>query len=135
MNYLLDTCILSYYFRKEKGIIEQFQMKHPEDIKISSITFMEIEYGLYLNSNVEKKIRPIWKKLLEQIEVLLFNDDDAKMSAIIRGQLKQAGQLIGPYDILLAGTALSRHLIFVTANTKEFSRIKNLSLENWCGRY
>ena len=34
-------------------------------------------------------------------------------------------------DILLAGMALSRDLIMVTSNIKEFERIKDLTLENW----
>ena len=39
--------------------------------------------------------------------------------------------MIGPYDILLAGHALSAGLTVVTANTGEFSRVPALVLENW----
>jgi len=49
----------------------------------------------------------------------------------IRAQLKQEGQPIGYYDILLAGVALNKQLIFVSSNTKEFSQIQDLILENW----
>jgi tRNA(fMet)-specific endonuclease VapC len=45
--------------------------------------------------------------------------------------LKQQGTPIGSYDILLAGTALSRKLILVTANTREFDRVNGLVIENW----
>ena len=41
----------------------------------------------------------------------------------IRALLKQQGQSIGSYDILLAGTALNHDLIFVTSNTNEFNRL------------
>jgi predicted nucleic acid-binding protein len=33
--------------------------------------------------------------------------------------------------ILIAGQALSRGLILVTRNTREFSRVKDLRLEDW----
>ncbi len=38
---------------------------------------------------------------------------------------------IGPYDVLLAGQALALSLILVTNNTKEFSRVPGLRLEDW----
>ncbi|MGL5078460.1 MAG: type II toxin-antitoxin system VapC family toxin, partial [Waterburya sp.] len=41
------------------------------------------------------------------------------------------GTPIGAYDLLIAATALANELILVTSNTKEFSRVKHLVLENW----
>ena len=38
---------------------------------------------------------------------------------------------IGPYDLLIASIALSNHLIVVTHNIREFSRIDNLEIEDW----
>ena len=39
--------------------------------------------------------------------------------------------MIGPYDILIASQAISRDLVLVTNNEKEFKRIKELKIENW----
>jgi tRNA(fMet)-specific endonuclease VapC len=39
--------------------------------------------------------------------------------------------MIGAMDLLIASQALSRNLILVTNNEKEFNRIKNLQIENW----
>ncbi len=39
--------------------------------------------------------------------------------------------MIGVMDILIAATALSQNLILVTGNTREFSRVHNLHLEDW----
>jgi len=49
----------------------------------------------------------------------------------IRHQLTQAGQLIGPNDLLIAAQAKLENLIVVTANHKEFSRVPGLATENW----
>ena len=57
--------------------------------------------------------------------------DEAKISAQIRVQLEKKGSPIGPFDILIAGTALSNRATLVTHNVKEFGRIKNLSIEDW----
>lgn len=39
--------------------------------------------------------------------------------------------MIGPHDILIAGQAIARDLILVTANHREFGRIKGLRWEDW----
>lgn len=52
-------------------------------------------------------------------------------AAAIRAHLESKGQMIGPYDVLLAGQARTLGLIMVIANIAEFSRIAGLALENW----
>lgn len=60
-----------------------------------------------------------------------FDGEAALESARIRIDLEARGMTIGPMDLLIAGTALSRGAILVTNNTKEFSRIKGLRLADW----
>lgn len=131
MKYLLDTCVVSDFVKGETNTLKKIKRTSPADIAISSITVMEIEYGLALNAKRASFIKPIISDFLNAITILDFNEKDAKQSAIMRAHLKQQGCPIGSYDILLAGVALNRKLIFVSANTKEFSRIKALKLEDW----
>ena len=49
----------------------------------------------------------------------------------MRAFLESQGQPIGPYDTLLAGQARGLSLILITANTREFSRVPGLAIENW----
>lgn len=131
MSYLLDTCVISDLFKKLPQVIARFETISPDEIYISSIAIMEIEYGLKLNSEREKKIRPNWESLLKYIHILQFSPKCAISSASIRSGLKNTGTLIGPYDILMAGTSLAHDLILVTSNTGEFERVKGLTIENW----
>ncbi|MEI8366291.1 MAG: type II toxin-antitoxin system VapC family toxin [Parachlamydiaceae bacterium] len=131
MNYLLDTCVVSDFFKKIPAVIEHFEAISPEQIHISSITVMEIEYGLKLNPDREKKIRPLWQALLTYIHVLPYSPKCATSSASIRADLKNIGMSIGPYDTLIAGSSLANHMIMVTSNTDEFKRIPEITLENW----
>lgn len=48
-------------------------------------------------------------------------------------RLSAAGTPIGAYDTLIAGHALARGLTLVTNNTREFSRVPGLQVENWTG--
>lgn len=131
MAYLLDTCIVSAFFRREEGLIEKLKELSPEDIKISTITVMEIEYGLHLKPTLRPRIQQLWQSFKDQIEVLPFSEHDALCSAHIRSILKKAGKPIGPSDILLAGMSRSRGFVLVTDNTSEFTRVEDLVVENW----
>jgi len=55
----------------------------------------------------------------------------AEAAAKVRADLEKTGNLIGPYDLLIAGQALAGGLILVTNNTREFQRVNGLLVENW----
>ena len=131
MKYLLDTCIISGFVNGDSGILSRLKKARPDHLSISTLTIMEIEYGLQLNHARAARLAPAIRSLLELIEILPFSEADAKASAAIRASLKKKGNPIGPYDVLLAGCAMSRGLIMVTANVKEFARVDGLLVENW----
>jgi predicted nucleic acid-binding protein len=49
----------------------------------------------------------------------------------IKAHLRRNGSLIEDFDLLLAATALTHKLVFVTNNSSHFQRIPQLTLENW----
>jgi tRNA(fMet)-specific endonuclease VapC len=63
--------------------------------------------------------------------MLAFEEDDARTAGDLRAGLERVGIPIDVYDLLLAGQALNRKLTLVTANVSEFSRVKNLSWQDW----
>lgn len=131
MNYLLDTCTISDFFKKTASVVDHFERISPKQIHISTVSVMEIEYGLKLTVEREKKIRPLWEALLKYIQIVPYSDRCAAATALIRANLKTVGLPIGPYDILLAGTAVALDLIFVTSNINEFKRVPHITIEDW----
>ncbi len=131
MKYLLDTCVISDFVKGEKNTLSQLKITPPNELAVSSITVMEIQYGLALNPKYRQTIEPIILDFLTSVTVLDYTLGDAEQTAKIRAILKQQGRPIGSYDILLAGVALNNQLIFVSSNTNEFNRIHSLTLENW----
>ena len=131
MNYLLDTCAVSDYFKKIPSMIAQIKKVAPNQIGISAITVMEVEYGLRLNAEREVKIRPVWELLLKQIETIPYTSTCAASTAYLRAYLKKKGSLIGSYDLLIAGTALTHDLCLITSNMSEFNRVPSLKIEDW----
>lgn len=131
MKFLLDTCTISDFVNGRYQVGEQLLSHPPSEIAVSTVTLMEIEYGLRLNPAKAKKIEKPLFEILEIIHQLPFEKGDALAAANIRLTLKKQGLPIGPYDLLIAGAALNRKLILVTSNEKEFSRVKDLKIENW----
>ena len=63
-----------------------------------------------------------------------FDGHAAQRAAEVRASLeimRPNAQPIGPYDVLLAGHALSLGAVLVTHNTREFARVPGLSVEDW----
>ena len=129
--HLLDTNICIYIINNHpKSIMQKLYKLNPQDVKISSITVAELEYGASKSVRREQNRTALYN-FLSPFETINFNTRDAEIYGIIRTELENKGKPIGPYDLQLASQALARNLIFVTNNTAEFMRIKKLKLENW----
>ncbi|MDR0230567.1 MAG: type II toxin-antitoxin system VapC family toxin [Dysgonamonadaceae bacterium] len=129
--YLLDTNICIYIVNKHPlKIMERIKNLNPQEIKISSITVAEMEYGASKSESREMN-RSALKRFLSSFEIINFDTMDAEIYGMIRAELERNGNVIGPYDMQLAAQALRWDCIFVTNNIKEFQRINRLKLENW----
>ncbi len=129
--YLLDTNICIYIInRNPKQVIKRIKKLKPHQIKLSSISLAELEYGVS-KSNYRDKNRKALIHFVSAFDIVEFNDSDAEVYGLIRAELEKKGQVIGPYDMQIAAQAITRDLILVTNNVAEFSRISNIKLENW----
>ncbi|MEL6580227.1 MAG: PIN domain-containing protein [Cyanobacteria bacterium J06621_12] len=131
MPYLLDTCTLSDYIKGDVATVARLKAEKPRDIYFSAITRFEIEYGLQLKPSLIAKISPQLNEIYQRTQTIAFSASEAETTATIRGVLKNSGQPIGFYDLLIAGTAATHDLILVTSNVKEFSQVPALTIDNW----
>ncbi|MDH2430985.1 type II toxin-antitoxin system VapC family toxin [Pokkaliibacter sp. MBI-7] len=132
-GYLLDTNIISDVIRHPNGSAAQ-RIEHigPKEIFTSIIVAAELRYGCAKKGSAQLQARV--DSLLATIPVLpLDAPTDAKYGSI-RAELEAAGQPIGMNDLLIAAHAHALGLTLVTDNTREFSRIRGLSVENWLQR-
>lgn len=70
-------------------------------------------------------------KFLALLKVLPFDESAAVEYGRICAYLQSLGTPIGPMDTLIAAHALSKSLVLVTNNVREFERVPNLAIENW----
>lgn len=131
MKYLLDTNICIYLIKqKPLKVLGRFQTLALSDIGISSITVAELEYGIYKSQQQEKN-RSALMQFLMPLEIIEFDQTAAKIYGLIRSDLESKGLVIGSMDMLIGAHAMSLGVTLVSNNLREFSRITNLSLENW----
>ncbi len=128
--YILDTNTLIYFFKGMGNVPSKLLATSPKEIAIPSIVLYELEYGI-AKSNSPRKRQAQLNEICSVVEVLPFNSQEARCSALIRANLEKKGAPIEPYDLLIAGTAVAYQGILVTNNTKEFNRVPDLKLENW----
>lgn len=99
-------------------------------ISISSITIGELQYGVEKSLFPERNLFAL-QKFLTPFNIVDFDYPAAVEYGKIRSILEKKGTPIGPMDMLIAACAISKGLTLVSNNTREFSRIENLGLENW----
>jgi tRNA(fMet)-specific endonuclease VapC len=128
--YILDTNTLIYYFKGLGEIASHLLSKPPKTIGIPTIVLFELEVGIAKSIAPEKRQKQL-ENMLSVVNILPFGNDEARRAAMIRADLEKRGESIGPYDVLIAGTALANNGILVTHNVREFQRIAGLPLEDW----
>ena len=132
IKYMLDTNMIAYAKNRRPEVVLEHLMQHdPSQICISSITMAELEYGVH-NSSKPEQNRTALMMFLSEITILPFDSDASFEYGKIRYDLKSKGILIGGNDLLIAAHAKSLGLTLVTHNTREFSRVEVLSIEDWC---
>ncbi len=70
-------------------------------------------------------------EFLLPLEVAGFDDGAAMTYGDVCASLEQQGSAIGPLDMLIGSHAHALNIVLVTHNTREFSRIDGLRLEDW----
>lgn len=128
--YLLDTNTLIYFFKQQGHVAEHLKNVAVNQIAIPSVVLFELEYGLLRSSQPEAQRQGI-AAALSAYRVLDLDYNSAKSAAWVKHSLEAAGTPIGHCDQLIAGIALANKLTLITRNTREFSRVPGLLVENW----
>jgi tRNA(fMet)-specific endonuclease VapC len=93
----------------------------------------ELWYGVAKSTRPEANALRVETFLAGPVRLLTFDDEDVRIAGSVRAVLERAGRPIGAYDLLIAGQALRRKITLVTANDREFSRLKGLVWQDWAG--
>jgi tRNA(fMet)-specific endonuclease VapC len=127
---LLDTDICIYAMKQNAKVLDRLLSRNRADVAVSVITEAELRTGAAKSASPVKTAHLVENFLLA-LAVVDFTSSDATTYARLRAKLDRAGTPIGPLDTLIAAQAVSRKLVLVTNNEREFGRVPGLRLENW----
>ena len=97
---------------------------------LCSVVLGELEFGALRSVNPLNALESV-RELRERHPTLPFDDSAAEEYARVRADLAAAGTPIGANDLLIAAIALAHGLTLVTHNTREYSRVAGLRIEDW----
>jgi tRNA(fMet)-specific endonuclease VapC len=126
---LLDTDICSYIIKGHPKIVAKFSKLEKDKVAISAMTASELAYGAARAGG--ERYKQAVRVFRHYVRVLSWPVLAIDHYATIRTQLETRGSPIGEMDVLIAAHAMAIGAPLVTNNTKHFSRIAGLELENW----
>lgn len=131
MIYFLDTNTCIFHLNgSAPNLSDRLEIMPLSDVKIPAIVAAELLYGAEKSVKRERNLK-YFNEFLAIYEIVPFDTNAAKCYATIRADLERNGTPIGANDIAIASIALANNGIIVTNNTKEFSRVNGLVVEDW----
>jgi len=130
MRYVLDTNTLIYFFKGLGDVSKHMLEQSPSELAIPTVVLFELEVGIAKSTSPDKRKSQL-QEITALVNVLPFGIAESRSAAQIRVELEKQGLPIGPYDVLIAATALANNTILITHNQKEFGRIEGLKIEDW----
>lgn len=135
VGYLLDTdtCIVLIGERQPSErdrVLERLDGLRDAPVSLSTVTLFELTFGVEFSRHRKQNAAALEEFLLD-FEILPFDQAAAARAGRVRAILERRGARIGPMDTLIAGHALSTGKVLVTGNTREFSRVDGLTIEDW----
>ena len=132
MRWMVDTDTCIALIKGHAGAIKRLRGKAIGQVGISAVTLSELSFGA-AKSNRPDQASAALAEFTLALEVAPFDAETAPVYGGVRAPLAKRGRPIGPLDTLIGSHALALDVTLVTRNTREFSRIEGLRLEDWIG--
>ena len=126
---LLDSNVLIEHLAGRLDITPSVRALGSGSCFVSTVSVYEILTGALRSAKSGEYKRVEY--ILASFPRLPFDDACAAATARVRNDLEKIGMRIGPYDLMLAGTALAYDLAIITHNLREFERVAGLRIEDW----
>lgn len=134
MRFLFDTDTLSELLKRapSPALLRRVAVTFAGDQATTSITLGELLYGAErLGNRGAALTERIERELLPNLAVLPFDQGAARAYSSVRVDLESRGEPIGDADMRIAAIAYARGLVVVTHNTRHFTRVAGLAVEDW----
>jgi tRNA(fMet)-specific endonuclease VapC len=130
VSYLLDTDMCIYWLNGRQGVRDRLLTAGWGQVAVSVITQAELYYGAYNSSRIAENLKRA-DDFVRLLPILPLHEAILKRFGALKAQLRQTGQPLPDFDLLIASAALVENRVLVTNNSRHYQRIPDLQLENW----
>ena len=128
--YILDTNTVIDFLDGNQTISHKIQEAYKHDVvKIPDVAYYEILRG-FLYKDPKQQI-VTFENFARGVGLIYLDYNSLRLASKIWADLRKSGVTIDDDDIFIAALALNYDAVVITNNTKHFSPISGLHLENW----
>ena len=137
MKVVLDANIISAVMRGEPQVLSRLQQLQRNEVLLPQPAIAEVLYGLARLPRSKRRIQLVraFEQLTSTLPRAPWSDDVSERFGTLKAALDARGTRIEDFDVAIAAHALAEGATLITANTRHFSRIPGLDVENWLERH
>jgi predicted nucleic acid-binding protein len=131
--YLFDTDAVSQVIKKTPSIsfIRRLASIDAEKQFTTTVTVGELVYGAHKSGRPQYFIEKLEELVWPNIHILSYDADSAKIFGKLKAAMEKKGTPLTEPDLMIASIAMRHDFVIITGNTKHFSRIPGLRIEDW----
>ena len=128
LRYLVDTDWAIYYLRRRPNVVQRLDALLPQGVGISIISVTELYVGAAGAVDPAAGASEVRNFLAADIALVGVDAETGQIFAQEKVRLRQSGNLIPDFDLLIGSTALRHNLTLLSNNRRHFERISGLSI-------
>lgn len=129
MAYLIDTDWVVHHLAGVQAVTSRLESYRQAGLAVPIPVLAELYEGAFYSSNPEASQARL-EEFLAGVDIILADEQTARIFARERGRLRRQGRRIGDFDLLIAAIALQHDLILLSNNRTHFERVPGLELES-----
>ncbi len=88
-------------------------------------------YGASKSKNPGLHLQNLEDLLLPAVQIVDFDSKAAHVCGTLRARLEKQGEPLALADLEIASIVIANDMVLVSGNSRHFSRIPELCIENW----
>ena len=127
LTYMVETDWAVHWLRGRKLIVERLKELDIYGLGLSIISLAELYTGMYRSDDISLAIEGM-EEFLSYVTILNINDDICRKFGEENARLREKGQMIEDFDLMIAATCLHYDLKLLTNNRRHFERTEGLEI-------